>query len=178
MSEKTKILCRAAVLLALAVISQFFKNTSVYITGPIINCILVIAVLSCGIGAAAVLSIVTPLTSWLITGSPVMNALPVIPFCVMAGNFLLVLMVWLFIRGKETNGKLAAGLGVGCVVKSAFMAVTISLLVLSLLGPSSGLPEPALAVAKVTFSLTQLITSVIGSVLAFVIWQPLKKTLA
>ncbi len=177
MNEKTRILCRTALLLALAIISQFFKNTSVYITGPIVNCILIIAVLSCGLLSGTALAVITPLTSWLITGSPVMNAMPVVPFCIMGGNFLLVLFTWLFIRKKYTNLSFALGMIVGSVIKAAFMAVTIVLLVLQLLGPSSGLPEAALNVAKFTFSVTQLITSLIGSALAFVVWQPLKKYL-
>ncbi|MCD8352714.1 MAG: ECF transporter S component [Clostridiales bacterium] len=177
MNEKTRILCRTALLLALAVISQFFKNTSVYITGPIVNCILLIAVLSCGLASSTALSLITPITSWVITGNPIMSAMPVIPFCIMGGNFLLVLCTWLFVRKKETNGSLISGMVVGSVVKAAFMAVTIVLLVLQLLGPSSGLPEAALTVAKTTFSVTQLITSLLGSLLAFLVWQPLKNVL-
>ena len=177
MSEKTKTLCKTALLLALAIVSQFFKNISVYITGPIINCILIIAVLSCGLASGTILAVITPLTSWLITGSPIMNAMPVVPFCVMGGNFILVLFVWLFVRKKETNRNLIIGMITGSVLKAAFMAVTIVLIVLQLLGPSSGLPEAALTAAKTTFSITQLITSLIGSALAFIIWQPLKKYL-
>lgn len=177
MNERTRILCRTALLLALAVISQFFKNTSMYITGPIVNCVLLIALLSCGLVSAAALSVITPITSWLITGSPVMSAMPVIPFCIMGGNFLLVLCTWLFVRNRDTNPSLILGMVVGSVVKAAFMAVTIVLLVLQLLGPSSGLPEAALTVARATFSVSQLITSLLGSVLTFLVWQPLKNVL-
>lgn len=177
MNERTRILCRTALLLALAVISQFFKNTSMYITGPIVNCVLLIALLSCGLVSAAALSVITPITSWLITGSPVMSAMPVIPFCIMGGNFLLVLCTWLFVRNRDTNPSLILGMVVGSVVKAAFMAVTIVLLVLQLLGPSSGLPETALTVARTTFSVSQLITSLLGSVLTFLVWQPLKNVL-
>lgn len=174
MNSKTRIITQTAMLLAIAIVSQFFKNTSVYITGPIINCILIIAVMSCGLASGAILSVVTPLTSWLITGSPIMSALPVIPFCVMGGNFLIVLFVWLFVKKKNTNLNMILGMIVGSLAKAAFMTVSIVVLVLGLLGPSSGLPDPALAVAKTTFSVTQLITSLIGSALAFVIWQALK----
>jgi uncharacterized membrane protein YeaQ/YmgE (transglycosylase-associated protein family) len=46
---------------------------------------------------------------------------------------------------------------------------------------SVSLPEamvPKMAVFQTTFSVTQLITAVIGSVLAFIIWIPLKKVIA
>lgn len=177
MNQKTRIITQTAMLLALAIVSQFFKNTSVYITGPVINCILIIAVLSCGLVSGAILSVITPLTSWLITGSPIMAALPMIPFLVMGGNFLIVLFVWLFVKKKNSSGSLILGMLAGSLVKAAFMTLTISCLVLGLLGPGSGLPDAALTVAKTTFSVTQLITSLIGSVLAFVIWQALKKFL-
>lgn len=155
---------RTAILLALAVASQFLKNLSVYITGPIVNCILVICVLYCGLGNAALLSAVLPLTSWLITGSPIMTAMPMIVPCIMAGNFVLVLFVWLFSRRESSGARLAAGMAIGCLAKAAFMWLTVSCLVISIAGPDSGLPAPALAAAKLTFSLTQLITSAIGCV--------------
>ena len=41
---KTRQITTTALLLALCIASQFLKNTSVYITGPIINCILIVAV--------------------------------------------------------------------------------------------------------------------------------------
>ncbi len=174
MSEKTRILCRAALLLAIAIVAQLFKNASVYITGPIVNCVLIIAVLSCGLAAAAALCIITPITAWMITGSPIMTALPVVPVCVMGGNLVLVVLVWLAVRRKAGNTALIVGMAAGTVLKAAFMTVTIALLVLQLLGPGSGLPDAALTAAKTTFSVTQLITAAIGSVLAFLVWQPLK----
>lgn len=171
---KTKQITTTALLLALCIASQFLKNTSVYITGPIINCILIIAAVFCGLLSGAILSIVTPLTSWLITGSPLMSAIPAIVPCIMAGNFLLVLMVWLFICKKSGNKDLLCGILAGSLIKSAFMGLTISLLILPLLGPSTALPAPALAAARITFSLTQLITALIGGAIALVIVPTLR----
>lgn len=155
---------RTAILLALAVASQFLKNLSVYITGPIINCILVICVLYCGLGNATVLCVVLPLTSWLITGSPIISAMPVILPCIMAGNLVLVLAVWLSQRGGDDGKGLIVGMAAGCAVKALLMWLTVSCLVLALLSPDSGLPAPALAAAKLTFSVTQLITAVMGCI--------------
>lgn len=155
---------RTAILLALAVASQFLKNLSVYITGPIINCILVVCVLCCGLGNATVLCVVLPLTSWLITGSPIISAMPVILPCIMAGNFVLVLAVWLSRRGGDEGKRLIVGMAVGCAAKALLMWLTVSCLVLALLGPDSGLPAPALVAARLTFSVTQLITAVMGCI--------------
>ena len=64
------------------------------------------------------------------------------------------------------------------------MGVVIVLIILPVFGNNiaAKLPNPdalpkALATAKVTFSITQLTTALIGSALAYVIWLPLKKYL-
>ena len=64
------------------------------------------------------------------------------------------------------------------------MGVVVVLIILPVFGNNvaSKLPKPealpkVLATARVTFSVTQLITALIGSVLAYIIWMPLKKYL-
>lgn len=95
MKITTKQITTTAVLLAICIVSQFFKNTSVYITGPVINACLILAVLSVGIPCGIILSVITPVTSFFITGSPIIGAIPAIMPCIMAGNALLVLGVGL-----------------------------------------------------------------------------------
>ena len=51
MKINIRILCRTALLLALCIASQFLKNTSVYITGTIVNIILIVS--GCSAQAAA-----------------------------------------------------------------------------------------------------------------------------
>ena len=86
MKITTKQITTTAVLLAICIVSQFFKNTSVYITGPIINACLIIAALGAGMACGIILSVITPVTSFLITGSPIMSAIPAIIPCVMIGK--------------------------------------------------------------------------------------------
>ena len=174
MSKNVKILCRTAVLLALCIASQFMKNVSTYITGSIVNAILVVATLSCGFGSGAVISIIAPITSWLITGSPIISAMPTVMVCIMGGNLVLVAFAWL-VKNKKQKWLLPAGLAVGSVVKAGFMWLTIVQLVLPLLGPGSGLPEKALLMARTTFSVTQLICGLIGSALAYAVWMLIGK---
>ena len=88
MKITTKQITTTAVLLAICIVSQFFKNTSVYITGPIINACLIIAALGAGMACGIILSVITPVTSFLITGSPIMSAIPAIIPCVMIGNII------------------------------------------------------------------------------------------
>ena len=66
----------------------------------------------------------------------------------------------------------------GAVFKAVVMWLTIVKGVLPAYGPASGLPEKVLASAPTVYSVTQLLTALLGSVLAFLIWLPLKKHLA
>ena len=48
-----------------------------------------------------ILAVVTPVTAFLIAGSPIMSAIPAIIPCIMAGNALLVLGVGLVYKRKQ-----------------------------------------------------------------------------
>ncbi len=171
----TKALVQAAILLAICILSQFFKNLSVYVTGPIINACLIICVFTAGLGYAILVSVVTPITSFIITGSPIMAAIPLIIPCVMVGNVILVLCV-AFLKNKP-NGKIGRSLSmiVGSILKALFMGVVISLIIIPTLLPAD--KAPMMKVFQTTFSVTQLITALIGSAFAYVILIPLKKAL-
>lgn len=171
----TKALAQAALLLAICIMSQFLKNLSVYITGPIINACLIICTLTAGLGWAVLLSVVTPITSFIITGSPIMSAIPLIIPCVMVGNAILVLSV-AFLKNKPNN-KLGLPLSmvIGSIIKAAFMGIVIAMIIIPTLLPEK--MAPMMKVFQATFSLTQLITSLTGSVLAYLILLPLKKAM-
>ncbi len=172
MKITTKQITTTAVLLAICIVSQF-SNTSVYITGPVINACLILAVLSVGIPCGIILSVITPVTSFFITGSPIIGAIPAIMPCIMAGNAILVLGVGLVTKKCKGNGGLIAGMAAGSVVKALFMGIVISLILIPNLLPAP--MEAKMAVFQTTFSVTQLVTSLIGSVYAFILWIPLKK---
>ncbi len=175
MKVTTKQITITAVLLAICIASQFFKNVSVYITGPVINTCLILAVLSVGVGCGLILAVVTPVTAFLIAGSPIMSAIPAIIPCIMAGNALLVLGVGLIYKKKQSNAGLIAGMAAGTVAKALFMGVVISMILIPSLIPAA--MEAKMVVFQTMFSVTQLITALIGSVYAFILWIPLKKVL-
>lgn len=176
MKITTKQITTTAVLLAICIVSQFFKNTSVYITGPVINACLILAVLSVGVACGIILAVITPVTAFLISGSPIMAAIPAIIPCVMIGNVLLVLGVGLFTKKIKGNGGLIAGMAAGAVGKALFMGVVIAMILIPNLIPAA--MEAKMGVFQMTFSVTQLITALIGSVYAFILWIPLKKVMA
>ena len=55
MKIKTKQITVTAIMLAICLVSQFFKNLSVYITGPIINAALILTVLYAGMACGIIL---------------------------------------------------------------------------------------------------------------------------
>ena len=184
MKITTKQLVQTALLLAICIASQYFKNLSVYITGPIVNLTIILAVLSVGLWSGLLLSIIVPVTAFFFTGSPIMSAIPLMFPAVMAGNAVLAVTVWYFQKKTSFKWRLPAGLIAGSVLKAVFMGIVIVLIILPIFGDNiaSKLPKPealpmVLATAKVTFSVTQLTTALIGSVLAYLIWMPLKKYL-
>lgn len=176
MKVTTKQITTMAVLLAICIISQFFKNMSVYITGPVINACLILAVLSVGVICGIILAVITPITAFFISGSPIMAAIPAIIPCVMIGNIILVVGVGMLSKRMKGNTGLIAGMAAGSVLKALFMGIVIALILIPNLIPAKMVPK--MGIFQTTFSVTQLITAVIGSIYAFIIWIPLKKVMA
>lgn len=169
----TKQMALAGLFLALTIVSQFFKNTSVYITGSVVNMFLLLTVFYCGIGNALIISIISPLTAFLITGSPLMAAVPLIMPGIMLGNAVYCMVFYMIIRllGEKKEGKQIynmtirlLGAGFGALFKTAAMTIVIVHFIIPTFGAK--LPEKMIAVANVQFSVTQLITALIGGVCA------------
>ena len=171
MKVTTKQITMTAALLAICIVSQFLKNTSVYITGPIINACLILAGMSGGMVSGILLAVITPITSFFITGSPIVAIMP----CIMAGNAILVIGVCLAVQKKPGQVGMVIGMTAGSLVKAVFMGVVISMMLIPMLLPEK--MQPKMAVFQTTFSVTQLITALIGSVLAYIIWIPLQKVM-
>ena len=177
----SKQIAQTALLLALCIISQYFKNLSVYITGPIVNAILVIATFSVGLASGIIISIIAPITAFFFTGSPIMAAIPAMFPVIMASNCILVFFTYYFQKKLSFKFHLEAGLVLGSIVKAIFLGITVVWIILPNFGDriAAKLPKPealpaVLAAAKVTFSVTQLITALVGCLLAWLIWLRLK----
>lgn len=184
MKITTKQLVQTAFILAICIVSQYFKNISVYVTGPIINTCLIIATIAIGMWSGIVISLITPITAFFLTGSPIMAAIPLMFPAVMLGNIILVVFTYIFFSKLNFKNHLAVGLVAGSFAKAIFMGLTIVCFILPTFGANiaTKLPKPEalpkiLEAAKITFSVTQLITALIGSLLAYLIWIPLRKYL-
>ena len=173
-----------AMLLAVCMVSQVFKNLSVYITGPVVNTCLVLCMLTAGLKYALLLALITPVTAYFISAAPVMTAVPGIVPLIMAGNVVLVVVAFFFVRPtlKKNTVKNSVFYGITSVIaagaKGAFMGLTISLWLLPTFLPEASPLRKKLGVFQTMFSLTQGVTALIGFVYLFVVWQAVKKFFA
>lgn len=174
MKIKTKQITVTAIMLAICILSQFFKNLSVYITGPIINAALILTVVYAGMACGIILSIITPITSFFITGSPIMAAIPAMFPCIMIGNILLAVAVGLLRKRFGKTAGLPVSIVIGAVLKAVFMGILISLIILPAFLPAA--MQKMMHTLQIQFSLTQLITAIIGGVYAVIIAAVLNKT--
>lgn len=172
-----KQLVTCAALLAICLLSTYLKTLSVYITGPIVNACIILATIFCGLLGGILLSIATPVAAYFIASSPITQAVPLIVPMIMLGNCVLAFAVWIFYHKLHFRLHMEAGLIVGSLAKAAFMWLIIvrvilhSSLAIDALGAKY---DKLLAVASSAFSVTQLITALIGSALAVILYYPLK----
>ncbi len=174
--KPVQILTRTALLLALMLAVQVLKNISPWITGPIINAILFIATMGVGLTSGIALSVIAPVTALLLVQQPLMVAtgytlVPVI----MLGNILMILPLY-FMKKKDytPDFKMALAMVIGSVIKWLVMLALLLWVVFPLF---PNLPAPMVAAATNVYTVVQIGAALIGSVLAFLVWIPLKKAL-
>lgn len=175
MKITTKQICITGILLAICIVSQIFKNLSVFITGPIVNLALIIAAVYCGMVCGIILGIITPITAFFITGSPIMSAVPLMFPCIMLGNIVLVIAVVIFMDKLKFNNNtnFIISMAIGAIVKGLVMGIVIALIVLPNFLPEPMLPK--LPVLQAQFSTVQLATAAIGGVYAYIVKLALDK---
>lgn len=170
-----------AILLAICIVSQIFKSLSVFITGPIINLCLALAVTLVNLPCAITLSIITPITAFFISSSPVMMAVPAILIFIMGGNIVLVLAVHFLLKKDVLEAKGAFSplcyikAAVCALLKGLFMGLTISLWLLPTFIPAENPLQAKMSIFQTTFSVVQFATACIGFVYYFIIIVILKK---
>lgn len=155
-----------AMLLAMCIVFQMMKSWSVYLTGSAVNCILVVAAVTCGFYSGSVIALLTPVIAFFIGATPIVNALTLMMLVIMVGNELLVLAVHLF-WNRKTAWYRILGLALGCVAKAGFLWIAVWYVILPVFG--TGLPTQMATAAKASFSVTQLITAGIGCAFAWLL---------
>lgn len=163
-----KFITRTALLLALCVAVQQFKTLSQFITGPLVNAVLIIAALYAGVWSGIAVAALSPLFALIINPSPIMLLVPQMAVVIAAGNIVIVLGAYLF-----KNRNLIVGLVLGSAAKTAVLWAGISFVVIPVFGAALKAPQKAALTAM--FSYNQLITALIGSAVAYLVWLKLKK---
>mgnify|MGYP002792722556 FL=1 len=126
MKMKTKTITVTAIMIALCVVVQLLKTPGTLpITGGLINLILIIDTLYCGLLSGVIVSVVAPVTSFIITQSAIISTVPMILPFIMLGNIVIVLFAW-FVRGKKLElNLLPLSLVTGSFAKWAVMNLLI-----------------------------------------------------
>ncbi len=178
MKRKTLWLAETAMLLALLIVFQIVsKPAGQIVTGTLVNAVLGIAALLCGVGSGMVVALLSPVVAFLLGIAPQILTVPAI----MAGN--LVFVVILGLRMKQPGaivhrvirwiGAAAAKFAVlyGLVVWGICHLLAERLLQSGMLKP------PMIKVLTATFAWPQLITALLGGGIAICITSLLRKAI-
>ena len=106
-----------------------------------------ITVLYAGMACGIILSIITPVTSFFITGSPVMAAIPAMFPCIMIGNIILVVCVGLLRKKCGRAAGFPVSIAIGAILKALFMGIAIALIILPAVIIAAVLKKTSLAQA-------------------------------
>ena len=165
--SKTQFLTRTALILALTItfqlVGRFIPHNN-FVVGPLVNMCLLVATAFTGVWSGVIIAVVSPFASLINNHAPVAAALlPFAPF-VAIGNILFVVSYY-FLRKKS---QLLSVL-IGAVLKFGFLmgAITIFLKIFSF-------PKFA-KVLILLFGWPQLITAVVGGVMALLVIQIMEK---
>ncbi|MFA5248667.1 MAG: iron hydrogenase [Patescibacteria group bacterium] len=139
-----------------------------WLTGPIVNAILIIAIFLAGIRGALLLCLIPSLMA--LSGGLLPAVLaPVVPF-IMISNTLLVLGVdFVYSRSRDAVKGFAAGVLAGASIKFLFLFLTVGLMSNLVIKK-----ELSFKIAQM-MSWSQLVTALIGGVLAFIFLKWLKR---
>lgn len=169
-SKKIQFMTRTALLLALVITVQMAGRlipNSNSVVGPLVNACLLVSTALAGVWSGIIISVISPFASLINNHAPVAAALlPFAPF-VAAGNAVYVLSYYL-LRKKNA----VVGVGIGSILKFAFLYSSINIFL-----QLFNFPKFA-KVLTFLFGWPQLITALIGGILALAVVKVLKGHIA
>ena len=161
MSKNVKWIARTGVLVALLValqtVAALLSGRNQFITGSIVNMVLVVSVMSNGIATGLSVAAVSPIVATLLGIGPTWVLVPFI----IAGNLILVLL-WHVIGNRKTVNKYVAKIAALIVAAVSKFLVIYFFIIRIAIPYIPGVPNQA----AVLFSYPQLITASIGGALA------------
>lgn len=165
---------QTALLIALIVLAQLLSkvipgNISQFVTGSLVNLVLIIGAFVPGFASGATAALISPILAAFFGIIP--GHLPQMVPVVMAGNLTIVFITWLCSRASHGLGKQSAvvlnviGVIAGALLKSAVMwGATVKIII-----PVFHVAAKLAALLIAMVSVPQIITGTIGGVLALLI---------
>ena len=170
--KKTLWITRTAVLMAMLVLLQSVtKAGGQFVTGSCVNAVLAVAVLFSGLWSGVAVAVISPFLAFFLGIGPQLIA--VVP-AIAAGNVIYVLILH-FLCSKRNLPIWRQGIGLLCAAACKFLA--LYLIVAQLLCRVLTLSEKQIATFTAMFSWPQLVTALIGGVVALLIVPTLAKAL-
>ena len=167
----TRTAVMTAALIAMQAATSALGNT--LITGSVVNFILVVTVMTCGLLSGLTVAMLSPVFAKLLSIGPLWS---LIPFIVL-GNMALVAL-WHFIGNRSFGGKPVIGYGVSMLVAAVAKFAVLYFGIVKLAIPFLlNLPAPKAGVISGMFSVPQLITALIGGAAAMIALPVLKKAI-
>jgi hypothetical protein len=170
MKSKTKFITRTALLLAVSIAFQIFGKFIPYnnfIVGPVVNAVLIIATASAGFWSGAAISVIAPLVSAFTNKAPIAPLIIAFSPFIIIGNLIIVECFYLLRKKSRITG-----IALGAVLKFGFLYASVSIFT------SLVEMKPQVAATLINlFSWPQLLTAVIGGVVALVVLKLAGKVL-
>ena len=177
MKNKTLYIVQTGVMLALLIAVQFFTHAfSTFVTGSLVNLILLVSVFMIGLGGGLTIAVLSNFFAFLMGVGPAF--IQIVPF-VAVGNAIFVTIAWFFrkfVGSHETKKRAVAviGLVIASVAKMLFLWVGLVIIMLPMI---PGLKPAQINIIGTAFSWPQLITALIGSTLAMIIIPLIRKAI-
>lgn len=168
---RIQVIARTAILLALTIVFQimgrFLGPNNNYIVGPLVNAALIVATAATGLWGATAISVIAPFVSALTNKAAIAPLILSFSPFIALGNFVYVLCFYLFIKKNRV-----AGIIIGAIVKFGFLYAAISIFTRVM-----DVAEKPAAVLNALFSWPQLVTALIGGVVALLVVKTLNKSI-
>ncbi len=182
-NKNLQLIVRTALLLAITLLFQQLRLVigtsfaSTLVIGSLVNLALYVSAATVGWKGSIFVAILSPVVAALQSHLP--HPL-LIPF-VAAGNLVLVIAFELVERRSNDTPRMAAAVAVASVLKTAALYCLVVLLFVPALLPGLGLPEKSVkgmtAALSLSFSWPQLVTAVIGGVVAIPVIKAVRRAL-
>ena len=176
-SKQIVFLAQTAVMLALLIGVQFAtRSFGQFVTGSLVNLILLVSALAIGVGGGLVVAVLSPFFAVLVGMGPAF--LQIVPFMAV-GNAILVLVAQFSrkpLAGKGMKNIFAAAAGLAAAAAAKFGFLWIGLVVVAL-PMIPGITENQVAAISTAFTWPQLVTALLGGMLAMTIVPLLNKAL-